>query len=135
MTIEVYAVVDSKGAVVSTTVWDGEAEWVPPDGTTAIKVGDSGAGIGCTYKDGVFTPPAAPEVPNDELVVQAEQQKANLISEANQAISILQDAVDLDMATDEEKEQLTAWKKYRVLLSRIDVSATEVEDWPIPPTE
>nr|WP_309487636.1 tail fiber assembly protein [Escherichia coli] len=30
-------------------------------------------------------------------------QKANLITEASQTISILQDAVDLDMATGDEK--------------------------------
>lgn len=40
------------------------------------------------------------------------------MAEANQQIAILQDAVDLDMATPEEGAALKAWKKYRVLLSR-----------------
>ncbi|HDQ1679619.1 TPA: tail fiber assembly protein [Escherichia coli] len=59
-----------------------------------------------------------------------EQQKANLIAEASQTISILQDAVDLDMATDEERTQLTTLKKYRVLLSRVDTSKAPDIDWP-----
>lgn len=61
-------------------------------------------------------------MPKEDLISQAEQQKANLIAEASQTISILQDAVDLDMATDEERTQLTTLKKYRVLLSRVDTS-------------
>lgn len=51
---------------------------------------------------------------------------------ANDNITPLQDAVDLDMATDEEKENLLAWKKYRVLIMRVDTSSPE---WPTPPTK
>nr|WP_311779029.1 tail fiber assembly protein [Pantoea sp. YU22] len=130
MGVEVYAVVDSDGNVISTSLWDGETEWEPPEGTEAFKTGDSGAGIGWTYKDGTFTPPPVPEIPKEDLVAQANQQKASLTSEASQTISILQDAVDLDMATDEEKAQLTAWKKYRVLLSRVDTSTAPDIAWP-----
>ncbi len=50
MVVEVYAVIDSEGNVVSTSLWDGEAEWAPPEGMEAVKTGDSGAGIGWTYK-------------------------------------------------------------------------------------
>ncbi|MGK0705572.1 tail fiber assembly protein [Yokenella regensburgei] len=48
--------------------------------------------------------------------------KTSLMQAANDQIAPLQDAVDLDMATDEEKQQLADWKKYRVLLSRVDCS-------------
>lgn len=41
---------------------------------------------------------------------------------ASEQIAPLQDAVDLDIATDDEKSQLDEWKKYRVLLNRIDTS-------------
>lgn len=133
MSIEIYATVDSAGNVINTSLWDGETEWGPPEGTVAVKVDESGAGIGWTFKDGVFTPPPTPEVPRQDLVAQAEQQKANLISEASQTISILQDAVDLEMATDDEKKQLTAWKKYRVLLNRVDTSTVPNVTWPLKP--
>lgn len=56
--------------------------------------------------------------------------KNALMNAANAAIDPLQDASDLDMATDEEKSQLTAWKKYRVLLSRVDTSNPAGIEWP-----
>ncbi|MBG6243198.1 MAG: phage tail protein [Candidatus Symbiopectobacterium sp. Dall1.0] len=45
----------------------------------------------------------------------------------------LQDAVDLDMATEAEKTQLVAWKKYRVLLNRVDISTAPDIAWPEAP--
>ncbi|WP_334470881.1 tail fiber assembly protein [Arsenophonus sp. PmNCSU2021_1] len=42
-----------------------------------------------------------------ELIKQAEQNKSFLMNNANMAITPLQDAVDLDMATEEEKVKLT----------------------------
>ena len=52
--------------------------------------------------------------------------KNSLLNEANENISILQDAIDLDMAEDGDEDKLKAWKKYRVLLNRIDVSDINV---------
>ena len=40
------------------------------------------------------------------------------MAEANQQIAVLQDAVDLGMATDAEAQAYTEWRRYRVLLSR-----------------
>ncbi|GKW31392.1 tail protein [Pectobacterium carotovorum subsp. carotovorum] len=54
------------------------------------------------------------------------------LSAANTRIATLSDAVALGMATDAETEQLTAWQKYRVLLNRVDVAASEI-DWPEAP--
>ncbi|WP_340608936.1 tail fiber assembly protein, partial [Xenorhabdus bharatensis] len=45
----------------------------------------------------------------------------------------LQDAVDLDMATKEEKAALLKWKKYRVLLNRVDCSTAPDIVWPEQP--
>lgn len=63
----------------------------------------------------------------------AQQTKYGLASEANNTVELLQDAVDLDMATDDEKSQLTAWKKYRVLLSRVNPEDAPDIDWPKKP--
>ncbi|MBZ3684048.1 tail fiber assembly protein, partial [Providencia rettgeri] len=52
----------------------------------------------------------------EQLITIAEQKKKTLLVDAANAIAPLQDAVDLGMATDEEKAKLTAWKTYRVLL-------------------
>lgn len=59
----------------------------------------------------------------------AEQQKATLMSEATQHISILMNAVNLERATDEEKLQLKVWRKHPVFLNRIDNSSPSIL-WP-----
>nr|WP_315403082.1 tail fiber assembly protein [uncultured Pseudomonas sp.] len=54
---------------------------------------------------------------------------------ADSAIAPLQDAVDLDDATEPEATALKAWKKYRVALNRLPEQAgypTDI-DWPAPP--
>ncbi|MCE9947535.1 tail fiber assembly protein [Hafnia paralvei] len=71
---------------------------------------------------------------NDELVERAQLKKAHLLEEATIAISPLQDASDLGIATDAELARLKAWKTYRVLLSRVDVSKAPDIDWPVAPS-
>ena len=72
-----------------------------------------------------------------EAIVQDEQAQvtaklSGLISNANDQIACLSDAVELGMATDDEANNLVLWKKYRVLLSRVDPAAPV---WPEFPTE
>ena len=55
-------------------------------------------------------------------VKQNKSLKNSLLNEANENISLLQDAIDLDMAEDGDEDKLKAWKKYRILLNRIDIS-------------
>lgn len=45
------------------------------------------------------------------------------MAEANLKIAVLQDAVDLEMATAEEEAALKSWRRYRVLLSRLQADA------------
>ncbi|MFZ5128864.1 tail fiber assembly protein [Enterobacter roggenkampii] len=59
----------------------------------------------------------------------SEREKSALRARAETEIGWRQDAVDADIATDEEKAALAAWKKYRVLLMRVDTSADEIA-WP-----
>ncbi|MFA9599510.1 tail fiber assembly protein [Citrobacter portucalensis] len=56
--------------------------------------------------------------------------KAALIKTASEHIEPLQDAVDLGMATDDEKARFNAWRKYRVLLARVDTSTAPAIIWP-----
>lgn len=55
------------------------------------------------------------------------------LRDASTQIQMLQDAVDLDIATEKEKMSLIAWKQYRVLLSRIDITKQALEEWPVQP--
>ena len=81
--------------------------------------------------DAHINPPKSKE----QHIVEAEQKKQSLLAEANNAIAPLQDAVDLGIATDEEKAKLTAWKKYRVLLNRVDTSTTPDIEFPEKPSK
>ncbi len=64
------------------------------------------------------------------LILTARSERETLFEAAGLAIIPLQDAVDLDDATDLELETLNAWKKYRVALNRLDLSAAPDIDWP-----
>jgi len=65
----------------------------------------------------------------------ANSEKAQRLQQATDTINPLQDAVDLEMAADEEKAQLTTWRKYRVLLTRVDTSTAPDINWPQAPTD
>lgn len=56
------------------------------------------------------------------------------IRDASEKIQTLTDAIELGMAEDGDTERLTTWKKYRVRLSQLDISAP-LSDWPATPIE
>ena len=63
-------------------------------------------------------------------VNQASAKKIQLIAEATAQISYLQDAVESEIASKQEKQLLAEWKKYRVLVNRIDIEQAPNIDWP-----
>jgi len=71
----------------------------------------------------------------DELIRQAEDKRSRLRAEADTIIQPLQDANDLGIVTDDEKSQLIAWKKYRVMLMRINTEDTGEIVWPERPVQ
>lgn len=77
--------------------------------------------------------PAWVDIPpptREELIADAEATKLRLKAQANAEITWRQDAVEAGIATDEETATLSEWKKYRVLLMRVDTAKPE---WPTPP--
>lgn len=74
-----------------------------------------------------------PAPTKEELQQQVDSKKRSLMQEANTMISMLQDAIDLGMATDDEKVRFNAWRKYRVLLARVDTSTAPLITWPDAP--
>ncbi|HBB8697940.1 TPA: tail fiber assembly protein [Escherichia coli] len=74
----------------------------------------------------------APQLTPDEIQVEATAKKAHLRTVADAEIAWRQDAVDAEIATEKESAALVDWKKYRVLLMRVDTAAPE---WPTPPAE
>ncbi|MEY0278604.1 tail fiber assembly protein [Providencia rettgeri] len=95
---------------------------VPPEGKMRI------AG-----EDGL---PAWADIPpptQEELIQQAKYEKQDRLQEASKIIAPLQDATDLGMATESEVAILNKWREYRVLLNRVDTSATLDIKWPEKP--
>ena len=66
-------------------------------------------------------------------VNQASVKKNQLLAEATTQISYLQDAVDTEIASEQETQLLAEWKKYRVLLNRVDVNHAPDIEWPSQP--
>ena len=71
----------------------------------------------------VLAEPPAPTY--EERVSQATMRK-----NANDIITPLEDAAELGIATDEEAASLLGWKRYRVMLNRVDVSTAPDIQWP-----
>lgn len=77
----------------------------------------------------------APQLTTEEQIALAERKKLSLRVSADSEIAWRQDAVDAGIATAEETAALAEWKKYRVLLMRIDTSKAPDIEWPIMPKE
>lgn len=135
----VWALVDDSTEIVKNTIiWDGGAEVNFGEGITPISLDAAQVvSIGYTYKDGIFSPPPLTNEQKEQNELSILQNnlstKKSFIDESTLNISILQDALELDMATDDEKQKLTAWKKYRVLLNRVDANTSSKVSWPDKP--
>lgn len=73
-----------------------------------------------SYGQPILSNPTSPT--KEQVELEAGIKKTALMKEVSESISPLQDALDLGMATEEEKARLSSLKKYRVLLNRVDVS-------------
>ena len=71
----------------------------------------------------------------EELINQAEDKRSRLRAQADRAIQPLQDADDLEIATEYEVGQLIAWKKYRVMLMRVNTENSDEIVWPEQPVQ
>ncbi|TDB56370.1 tail fiber assembly protein [Photorhabdus luminescens] len=63
-------------------------------------------------------------------ITEAKQRQVELLRQANETLSLLQDSVDLEIATEAEEAALLEWKRYRVLLARVDILQTLDIEWP-----
>ncbi|MCH9406345.1 tail fiber assembly protein [Pantoea agglomerans] len=132
-----YALVQDK-RVVNTVEWDGEEEVSFGNDVLAVLIPDGEAvSIGYSYDAKKFTAPALTDeqkAAQDAAIASMNiTLKSTLMNEASQRISVLQDAVDLEMATDDETKALPLCKKYRVLLSRINADISSDVTWPDKP--
>ncbi|YAP80510.1 tail fiber assembly protein [Xenorhabdus stockiae] len=126
-------VYDTNGVIID---YNTDASMLYPNGFSVIEMDKKHAPAGLNYHgdwqyDGkaiiqrVYTP--------EELQKMAVHRKQQELLLAMHKIAPLQDAIDLDMATKEEKAELLKWKKYRVLLNRVDCSTAPDIVWPEQP--
>lgn len=71
----------------------------------------------------------------EEIIYIDEMKKSSFMEEASKKIEPLQDAEDLQIATESESKMLLAWKKYRVMVNRIIPDGISIIEWPEKPTE
>lgn len=87
------------------------------------------------YIDFTAEPPSL--IPREKTVeddiAEAEAIKAEQRLKADMVITPLNDAFDLGLATDAEISKLNAWRKFRVMLNRVDTSTAPDINWPEQP--
>ena len=77
----------------------------------------------CSYVDGEWVEDATKKASYQQKIINMNKLAiSSLLEEANNNISMLQDAIDLDMQEGNEEERIKEWKRYRLLLTRIDVN-------------
>lgn len=68
-----------------------------------------------------------PKITKEDIIFNNKISKDNLIIEANEKIKILEDIIELKMQETNEEEQLKEWKRYRILLTRIDTNNIDIK--------
>lgn len=125
---------DSNGVINSVTQ---DASMFTPLGYSVLELPELPATVDVLLSGSVWVVRDGKVVPKvftpAELMSKNRDRKERLLSQATEQMSPLQDAVELNIATDEEAERLLVWRKYRVVLSRIDVAQTDGIEWPQPP--
>jgi len=76
----------------------------------------------------------APPLSHEQNIAVLTNKKNQLMVVANATIAPLQDAIDFNIATEDETQRLNDWRLYRVLLNRIDTSLVSDITWPEIPT-
>lgn len=79
----------------------------------------------------------APPLTDDQIIEIAKMHQYAAMLDASTKMTPLQDAIDLDIATDDEIARLNDWKRYRVELNRISQQPGYPRDiqWPIAPSD
>lgn len=74
-----------------------------------------------------------PPISKEQLIAEAEMQKQLCAGDAEKNITMLERKVRLNMATEDDKNCLTAWEIYSVKVSDIDTSTAPDIEWPMKP--
>lgn len=106
---------------------------ISDDQWTALLAAQSSGKILVRGEDGMPVAVDPPPPSADELKAVNSMTRDALLAAAALAIAPLQDAVDLDEATDAEVALLKQWKQYRIAVNRIDLTQSTLS-WPASPS-
>ena len=82
----------------------------------------------CSYVNGEWVEDAAKKAAYQQRIINMNKLTiSNLLEEANNNISMLQDAIDLDMQEGNEEKRIKEWKRYRILLTRLDTNNIDIK--------
>lgn len=110
--------------------WSAKGKWVDESVFTEFATSPAPAGkMRVAGKNGMPTWGDLPKPTKEQLIAESEQQKQLLADEAEKNITILERKVRLGMATDDEKDLLTAWEVYSIKIADIDTSLAPDIDW------
>ena len=127
-----YAIVEN-GTVVNIVIWDGETDWTPDGGHTAIEINEKDVvAIGYTVANDEFVAPVQPAPTEEELIAEAEKQKAQILQTINETTQMWQTQLLLGIITDDDKASLTDWMKYAQQVQAVDTSKSPAK-WPETP--
>ncbi|MDR5742502.1 tail fiber assembly protein [Caballeronia sp. LZ029] len=90
--------------------------------------------LGMVYDGATFSEYVGPALSPEQVVADNTARRDALLVAASAAIAPLQDAVDLEIATDAEAALLKLWKQYRVAVNRIDLTQSNPV-WPAAPAQ
>lgn len=136
-----YALIES-GMVKNLIIWDGPdaSPMEFGEGISYVEIPDGDGvlpSLNWTFDGKKFTAPPLTEdeiaIINEAAIAQNVATKQSLMDIATLTRDTLQDAVDEGIATDEESALLPLWKKYRILLSRINSNTADDISWPAVP--
>ncbi|QOF85440.1 MULTISPECIES: tail fiber assembly protein [unclassified Pseudomonas] len=123
-----YAVINVEtGIVENTVVWNGQEDWMVPDGYEVVETED--AGIGWSYIKGAFSPPPVEPLSPEDIIAANTAIKEALNSNAATAMTPLLLSLQLGNATAEEKTSAQAWCAYARALQLVDLTKKDPE-WP-----
>lgn len=107
-----------------------------PVGMTVVEIDSLPDGCdifgGWVFKNGGIVPRV---IPQEEKEQTAKKTKSALIDLATKAMAPLQDAKELNIATNNELSKLNEWMTYRVAINRVDTSQSTDIEWPAAPQD
>lgn len=100
--------------------WPEDAVEISERWYSVLLDGLSNGEVICANQDGqpVLSEPPPPTA--QELKAINEERKSQLLREIAEEIAPLQDAVELGISTKDEEDSLLEWRRYRVLVNRVD---------------